>query len=129
MSNQVSNPLQVVSLPQFCADQGFVELVPEVRSNTNGYPYITLINQQNVATNIYFSKKEAQNVHQGQLLTSNYLKELRVVESKNAAGEIRYKLTSGNSSRVSISSLFADAKVNQTQPTPVDVDDVDDMPF
>lgn len=106
----ISNPastetLNVVGIKDFVQDKGYVQVIPEVRANANGYPFLTFVDADNKAENIYFSKSESEGLEKGQQLDQDYIKSLRVAETSNANGEIRWKLTTGNSTRISLDFL------------------------
>jgi hypothetical protein len=95
----------VKSIAKFAEDRSMVSIAPKVRMNTNGYPFITFIDSDNKAENIYFSKAGAETVEEGQEITAELLKSLQVAEVENADGEMRLKLIT-NSERVSLASLL-----------------------
>jgi len=68
-----------------------------LRVNTNGYPFVTVMNANNRATNLYFSKNASGLVldtfGEGKSV-KNYLQSASVVKTENEAGEMRYKITS-----------------------------------
>ncbi len=96
--------LKTLTLKDFCVSKGFTQIAPVVRTNTNGYPYITFINSNNEAENVYFSKTTSQGVTEGTPVDKALLSSLQVGITTNAAGEERIKLVS--MSRVDISSLL-----------------------
>ncbi len=55
-----------MSVVEFCKSQNLTEIVPKIRINANGYPYVTFINSDNVATNIYFTVNASDTVSEGQ---------------------------------------------------------------
>lgn len=95
----------VDTIKEFCSNKGFVQLGKSVRTNTNGYPFITFIDKDNKAENVYFSKSASQSVGAGQLVTKDLLSTLQVATTQNAEGQVRIKLIS-NSERLDISSLL-----------------------
>lgn len=67
--------------------------ISKVRTNTNGYPFATVVNEDGEAENIYFSKRMAGEVgvdDSAKLWASDVI----VRETTNAAGEMRLKLCS-----------------------------------
>ena len=79
--------------------QGGVRTISVLRENTNGYPFVTFLNSKGEAQNVYFGQKSAV------LIKDNFevekpviqaLKEATVIKTKNAEGEIRYKLSLPN---------------------------------
>lgn len=97
--------MTVEKIKDFAMARGFVQINPMVRQNTNGYPFLTFINKDNVAENIYFSKTASKSVTVGQVVTNEVAKTLQIGYTKNEAGEERIKLIS-NSQRVDIADLF-----------------------
>lgn len=94
------------SIMVFAAAKGFESVAPKVRVNKNGYPYLTFIDKDNVAENIYFSKNGAALVTEGQTVDKTLLDQFQVGETTNGTGEVRMKLIT-NSERVSLSAMFA----------------------
>lgn len=85
---------------------GLTEIVPKVRINSNGYPYVTFINSDNVATNIYFTVNASDTVSEGQDLRE-IASDLQIVFVKNELGEDRIKLSRKSTSRLTVDNLFA----------------------
>ena len=46
---------------EFIRKEGFIEVVNGVRWNKNDYPYLTFLNPNNEADNVYFSVAESEN--------------------------------------------------------------------
>jgi hypothetical protein len=91
--------------------KGLVKTISTLRLNSNGYPFITLLNKQNRAANLYFGKNSSQSVLDTFGEGANVielLKHAQVVMTENANGEVRYKIsTSGNyESEASIADAF-----------------------
>ena len=84
---------------------GLTQIVPKVRVNSNGYPYVTFINKANVATNIYFTVNASDTVSEGQDLR-DIADDLQIVFVQNADGEDRIKLSRKSTSRLSVEDLF-----------------------
>ena len=97
--------LKVESIKDFAKSKGFMQLAPAVRINTNGYPFITFINEKNEAENIYFSKSAAEQVAEGTPVDKSLLARHQIGITTNAEGEERIKLIS-NSERVDLFSLL-----------------------
>lgn len=95
--------MKVQSIQEFAAEKGFVQFIPTVRANTQGYPFITFIDADNKAENIYFSKAGASTVTVGESVD---LRKFQIGETTNGTGEVRMKLIT-NSERVSLSAMFA----------------------
>ena len=71
---------------------GVVRNISAVRSNKNGYLYVTLLNGSK-ATNVYFGRKTSEKFAAGQVITAAELKEAIIVQSVNQAGESRLKFS------------------------------------
>jgi hypothetical protein len=97
--------LHTQSVAEFTKSKGFVSVVPKIRANKNGYPYVTMITKDNVAENIYFSKKSSIGVKADMPIVKGFLSTFQVAETTNEAGELRTKLIS-NSERADISDLL-----------------------
>lgn len=98
--------LETSTVQEFMKSKGFVSVVKTVRKNTNGYPYITFMNASNVAENIYFSKNGASKVDEGDLIEKGFFNPFTMVLAVNADGEQRWKISSGDSLRLSVEDLF-----------------------
>lgn len=99
------NTISISPLKAFVQSQGFTQIVPTVRTNINDYPYLTFINANNEATNVYFSKAESEKVAEGLVLDKEYLRTLKVAEAINADGQLRHKLTTGSGDRLELDFL------------------------
>lgn len=112
MENLLENSAAVNSRPttmsvvEFCKSNDLTEIVPKIRVNANGYPYVTFINSDNVATNIYFTVNASDTVSEGQDLRE-IAHDLQIVFVKNELGEDRIKLSRKSTSRLTVDNLFA----------------------
>lgn len=97
--------LVVLTIAEYAAQNGFTQLAPKVRVNTNAYPFITFIDAKNVATNVYFSKSASKGVLPAQPVTKELLTQYQIGITHNEAGEPRVKLIS-NSERLDLSDLL-----------------------
>lgn len=102
---QPKSELKTMSIKEYAQSKGITQIAPVVRTNVNGYPYLTLINAENVADNVYFSKAASMAVDAGTPVTKEMLAVYQVGITTNAAGEERVKLVS-NSARIEIASLL-----------------------
>lgn len=100
----MENQLSTQTIKEFCTKKGFTQIVPEVRKNTNEYPFLTFIDANNVAENVYFSKAASKMAHTHKV-DKDFLKTLMIGETTNAEGHKRYKLIS-NSNRVELADLL-----------------------
>lgn len=106
-TTQPKTELKAMPILDFAKSKGFVNIVPRVRINTNGYPYVTFIDSANQAENIYFSKASAEQVAEGTPVDKGLLARHQIGITTNAEGEERIKLIS-NSERVDLFSLLED---------------------
>ncbi len=97
--------LVVVSIKDFATKHKFIQMAPAVRVNENGYPFITFIDVDNKAENVYFSKASALAVASGTVIDKALISKYQIAITKNQAGEERIKLIS-NSARVNIADMF-----------------------
>lgn len=99
--------LVTLDVKSFMVSSGYVSVAKAVRVNSNNYPYVTFINDTNVATNIYFSKNAAKIVAEGDSIEKGFFNPFRIAEITNAAGEKRIKLVGlGEGMRRNIADLF-----------------------
>lgn len=102
--------LQSISLIQL-VKKGIVSNISELRKNSNGYLFITLLSG-NKAQNVYFGKNTSQKVSDNFEVGAKilpFLKECNIVKTENAEGEVRFKLshsTSAYSSEFELMSEF-----------------------
>ena len=104
-----NKPLVTASVKDFMQANGFVQVHKEVRENTNGYPYITFINSDNEAENIYFGSSIADNYAAGDAIAKGFFDGLLIAETYTPDGELRIKLisaTGGNSQRLGMDDIF-----------------------
>lgn len=96
----------MMSLKEFATEKGFTGVIPAVRTNTNGYPYLVFVKGDSTEC-IYFSKSLAATVSVGQILGKAEFAEMRAMLTTNAIGEQRYKICSAGDSPVeSVENLF-----------------------
>lgn len=98
--------LKTVSIAEFCKENNFVEVNHSIKTNTNGYPFVTFINADNKAENVYFSKATSTNLTAGSPVSITMLANYRIAKTVNADGEVRTKLVSANSNRISLADLL-----------------------
>lgn len=91
--------------------QGLFSAISNLRFNTNGYPYLTLIGRNGTANNVYFGQKSADiigaNYAEGDDVSVEFPK-TSVVMVKNEAGEQRFKLVLEGESEYSGAAKLAD---------------------
>jgi hypothetical protein len=95
-----------ITVREFMNEMSFVSCNKFVNENTNNYPFVTFIDDKNVATNIYFSISQATQYAKGDEIAKGFFRDLRAIETVNADGENRWKLCSASSARVDIDDLF-----------------------
>lgn len=80
-----------VTLKDYCTSKGY-NIVSKVRTNTNGYKYVTLAdrNDGGNSENLYLGQRYGEGIKDGDVLPINTL---FVAETTNATGEVRFKLT------------------------------------
>lgn len=99
--------MKTMSIKEFCTEQGFVQIVKKVKSNANGYCFLTFITADNKAENVYLSKALDELTAEGTVVDKNYLSDKEIALVLNSSGEIRYKVCSkGESLRADVDDLF-----------------------
>jgi len=104
--------------------KGIVRNYSVLRVNASGYPFVTILNKANRASNLYFSKNSSQNVLDTfgeESDITEFLKTAQVVKTANADGDVRYKLSSSGDYKSS--SSLADAFGVQLEQTDFDVNE------
>ena len=103
----VATELKVISVLDYFKQMNVVSVVNHVRVNANGYPYVTLMDNANVAHNTYLSKGASANVVAGEVVNKEFLAKFSIGFATNAAGEERIKFVRADAgNRVSINDLF-----------------------
>lgn len=72
---------------------GTIRSISVVRTNQNGYPFVTVISGDGRVQNLYFGKRTSERVAAGQQFTLDELKQLEIGFTNNASGEERIKLS------------------------------------
>lgn len=104
--------------------KGIVRNYSVLRVNASGYPFVTILNKANRASNLYFSKNSSESVLDTfgeEADITEFLKTAQVVKTENANGETRYKLSSSGDYKSS--SSLADAFGVQLEQTDFDVNE------
>jgi hypothetical protein len=93
---------------------GVVNNVSAVRENTeNGYKFVTVLDKRGGASNIYFGKKSAEVVEEGDVLTKDQMLGAEFVLATNAEGESRIKLSlSDASDYTNLANIFDDITIS-----------------
>jgi hypothetical protein len=99
-----TSELVTQTIASWCAENNIASTSKSVRSNTNGYCYVTFINKENKAENVYFSQKSE--VGAGDLVTKELFAQYEIGHCTNADNEIRIKLIRKGGDRVDVADLF-----------------------
>lgn len=92
--------------------------------NTSNYPFITMLTKDSKAQNIYFGIKSSNVIANNYGPNENIIKELvnaDVIQTENAQGEIRFKISLPGESRYSSETELMNAFGLEVE-TPVDFD-------
>lgn len=94
-------------MKDFVTNNKFVEINKVIATNVNNYPFITFIDGDNKAENVYFSIEAAKEVDAGQVVDSALLNSYNVVEYTTEAGEFRRKISrKGEGKRLRLADLL-----------------------
>jgi hypothetical protein len=75
--------MKVISVREYCKATKVASVATTVRENSNGYPFVTFINDSNVAENVYFSKASGASIKQGDIVSIDMLNAYRVADYVN----------------------------------------------
>ncbi len=73
-----------------------ISTISRLKFNTNGYPFVTLLTKDNKSQNVYFGIKSSQVIGNAYGEGEDILKELTnadIIQTENAQGETRYKIS------------------------------------
>ena len=99
-------PLRVQSVRDYMLENKLT-VHNAVRHNTNGYAYLTFINADNEAENVYFAKTISANFAKDMPVVRGFFDELQIGWTTNEGGEQRVKLIPiGNGTRLETADLF-----------------------
>ena len=99
--------METMSIKEFMVENDFCQVNKSVAENSNGYKFLTFINSDNNAENVYFTKSLNSEIATGTHVNKDFVKDKVICIVENARGETRYKLASkGESLRVNIEDLF-----------------------
>ena len=105
--------MEQISLKQLFK-KGVFNAVSVLRENENGYPYVTLLRTTSKGTasqNVYFGQKTAELVSdtfsEGDNILS-FLADAEVIQTENAQGEVRFKLSKNPGSDYASETAMAD---------------------
>lgn len=115
-TQEQSSDLQTLSIQEFMDRYDMVQVNHSVSINVNGYPFVTFINADNKAMNIYFAVKDAGNYigvssdgeEVGVPIIKGFFDDLKIFDNGDTSGDKpRYKLgTGGASKRVNLADLL-----------------------
>lgn len=86
--------MESISIKEYCQENS-IQRLSNVRENTNGYKYVTFVDANNEAENIYFTKNSSDSVSVGDSPKS-LVDAFILPEVTNEAGETRKKITFNN---------------------------------
>lgn len=98
--------MNTISVNQFVAVNAIVEVSKKVRANSNGYLYVTFIDSDNKAINVYLSKSLCEEHSEDEAIVKGFFKEMLIAEVQNSEGEQRIKLVHKESQRLDISDIL-----------------------
>jgi hypothetical protein len=98
-------PLETQSVLAFMRQNGFTQYNANIGVNVNDYPFVTFINADNEAENVYFSKNAAEQISADEAVNGQFLARFVIVDTVNAEGEARTKLSLRGGNRGSINDL------------------------
>jgi hypothetical protein len=102
MSNKKFQPLA-----EFVRENSITEIVKNINVNKNGYSFVTFIDKDNKAMNVYFGSSIASNYKLNQPVTKELLAELQIYAYITEDGEPRLRLVNkGADNRVAIADLL-----------------------
>lgn len=91
--------------------KGIVRTVGKLRTNINDYPYVTMLTAGSKSQNVYFGQTTAElvkdNFSEGDSIIA-FLADAEVIQTENAAGEIRFKLSKNPNSDYASEQELAD---------------------
>lgn len=105
--NTTSTPIKTIPLIDWMKSTNNIQFNDTVGINLHGFPFVTFINGDNKAENVYFSKRTSAKIAKGQPVNAQFLSQFAIADTKNADGEIRTKLVSNTGNRGSIIDLIA----------------------
>jgi len=100
--------MESISVKQL-VKEGIVSQLSPLRINTNGYPFVTVLDKKGKALNVYFGKKTSEVVLDTFDVKDNIAKfvvDCNLIKTENADGEVRFKLSSSSSSYEDLASLL-----------------------
>lgn len=91
---------------------GVIAGISPVRANENDYLFVTVTGRDGSAHNVYFGKKSAETVEEGDVLTKEQLLGAQLILAKNDEGDTRIKIgLEGTSDYTNLANIFDDVEV------------------
>lgn len=91
---------------------GIIAGISPVRVNENDYLFVTVTGRDGSASNVYFGKKSAETVEEGDVLTKEQLLGAQLILAKNEEGDARIKIgLEGTSDYTNLANIFDDVEV------------------
>jgi hypothetical protein len=121
--------LNQVTLKSLIVD-GTIKNISMLRFNTNGYPFVTVLNSKGQPNNLYFSKKTSEIIKNqytegDNLVVQGFLKDANVVQTENSTtGETRFKISVAGANQKYASINELEAAFGITEETNVDFNKV-----
>ena len=104
---EISNPITTQTLRVYQSATNMASVHNVVRTNANGYPFVTFFSKDNIADNVYFAKTISDRFKAGQPVNKALFADLQIGMTTNADGEQRVKLIPiGASTRLAVDDLF-----------------------
>ena len=99
--------MTTMSIREFAMENGFISINKTVNANRNGYHFLTFIDENNIAENVYLSKPLDIITKTGTAVTKEFLSDKIVAIVENAEGEARFKIAvKGETNRALIDDLL-----------------------
>ena len=101
--------MKKISLKKLVQDR-VVTNISALRTNINGYPYVTML-VGNKSQNVYFGQKTAELVSDTFSENDNilpFLADAEIIQTENAQGEVRFKLSKNAGSDYASETAMAD---------------------
>lgn len=105
----VTTQAETFTLKEFCAKHNFIQVNNEVSVNKNGYPFVTFIDGDNKAENIYFASTISEDYTAGQPISvkDGFFNELIIIMAETKNNGVLPKLCKeGGNRRESLADLL-----------------------
>ena len=104
-----STQSETFTMKEFCAKHDFIQVNNEVSVNKNGYPFVTFIDSNNKAENIYFASTISEDYTEGQPISvkDGFFDELIIIMAETKNNGVLPKLCKqGGNRRESLADLL-----------------------